>query len=67
MMAQVAQRVDGNLVLKTYPSQNSSIGSILAWYWGGPGFKSQQGQEFFSENKLISDPTLTSFPNNSVS
>ena len=33
------------------PSQDSSIDSILAWYRGGPGFNSQQGQEFFSENK----------------
>ena len=34
-----------------YPSQESSIGSISARYWGGPGFKSRQWQEFFSENK----------------
>ena len=33
------------------PSQDSSIGSILAWYRGGPRFKSWQGREFFSENK----------------
>ena len=33
------------------PSQDSSVGSISAWYWGGPGFKSWQGQEFFNENK----------------
>ena len=25
------------------PSQDSSVGSILAWYRGGPGFKSRQG------------------------
>ena len=31
--------------------QDSSIGSISAWYRGGPGFKSRQGREFFSENK----------------
>ena len=33
------------------PSQDSSVGSISAWYWGSPGFKSRQGREFFSENK----------------
>ena len=33
------------------PSQDCSIGSISAWYRGCPGVKSQQGQEFFSENK----------------
>ena len=33
------------------PSQDSSVGSISAWYRGGPGFKSRQGQEFFNENK----------------
>ena len=33
------------------PNQDSSIGSISAWYRGGPGFKSRQGREFFSENK----------------
>ena len=35
----------------TDPSQDSSVGSILAWYWGGPGFKSRQGKEFFNEKK----------------
>ena len=41
------------LTLLSYmdPSQDSSICSISAWYWGGPGFKCRQGQEFFSENK----------------
>ena len=34
-----------------HPSQDSSVGSISAWYRGGPGFKSWQGQEFFNENK----------------
>ena len=34
-----------------YPSQDSSVGSISAWYWGGPGFKSLQGQKFINENK----------------
>ena len=33
------------------PNQDSSIGSISAWYRGVPGFKFRQGQEFFSENK----------------
>ena len=33
------------------PSQDSSVGSILAWNRGGPGFKSQQGREFLNENK----------------
>ena len=32
-----------------YPSQDSSVGSILAWYQGRPGFKSWQGREFFNE------------------
>ena len=32
-------------------SQDTSIGSISAWYRGGPGFKSRQGREFFRENK----------------
>ena len=35
----------------TNPSQDSSIGSISAWYRGSPRFKSRQGREFFSENK----------------
>ena len=35
------------------PSQDSSGGSILAWYRGGPGFKSRQGREFFNENKQL--------------
>ena len=35
------------------PSQDSSIGSISAWYRVGPGFKSRQGREFFSEKKDI--------------
>ena len=39
------------LRFKIDPSQDSSIGSISAWYRKGPGFKSQQGQEFFSESK----------------
>ena len=30
----------------TYPSQDSSIGSISAWYWGGSGFKFRQGRVF---------------------
>ena len=30
------------------PSQDSSIGSISAWYRGGPRFKFWQGREFFS-------------------
>ena len=34
--------------LKSYLSQDSSVGSISAWYLGGPGFKSQQEREFFS-------------------
>ena len=34
----------------TDPSQDSSVGCISAWYWGGPGLKSWQGQEFFNEN-----------------
>ena len=34
-----------------YPSQDSSVGSISAWYQGGPGFKYRQGREFFNENK----------------
>ena len=33
------------------PSQDSSVGSISAWYQGRPGFKSRQGREFFNENK----------------
>ena len=32
-------------------SEDSSVGSISAWSQGGPGFKSQQGQEFYNENK----------------
>ena len=32
-------------------SQDSLVGSISAWYRGGPGFKSQQWKEFFDENK----------------
>ena len=35
------------------PSHDSSIGSISASYRGGSGFKSRQGQEFFSENKSL--------------
>ena len=35
------------------PSKDSSIGSILAWYRGGPRFKSRQGRKFFSENKQL--------------
>ena len=27
---------------------------LSAWYRGGPGFKSQQGGEFFNENKVSS-------------
>ena len=38
-------------ILLCYPSQDSSVGSISAWYRGGPGFKSRQGREFFNENK----------------
>ena len=37
----------------SYPSQDSSIGSILACHRGGPGFKSRQGREFLIENKLL--------------
>ena len=36
---------------KTYPSQDSSVGSISAWYWGIPRFKSRQRREFYNENK----------------
>ena len=36
-----------------YPSQDSSVGSIMALYWGGSGFKSREGREFFNENKLM--------------
>ena len=38
-------------ISKQHPSQDSSVGSILAWHRGGPGFKSRQGREFFNENK----------------
>ena len=44
------------LIIQTsicYPSQDSSIGSKLAWYLEGPGFKSRHGQEFFSEKKKL--------------
>ena len=34
-------------------SLDSSIGSISARYLGGLGFKSQQGREFFNENKKL--------------
>ena len=34
-----------------YLSRDNSVGSMLAWYQGGPGFKSRQGQEFFNEYK----------------
>ena len=37
----------------TNPSQDSSVDSILAWYWGGPGLKSWQGLEFFNENNCF--------------
>ena len=37
------------LICVGYPSQDSSIGSVSAWYCGGPGFKSWQ--EFFCKNK----------------
>ena len=29
-----------------YPSQDSSIGSILAWYWGGLGSNPGKGANF---------------------
>ena len=35
------------------PSQDSSVGSISAWYRGGSGFKSRQGREFFNENNQV--------------
>ena len=38
------------IVLNLNPSKDSSVGSISACYWGGPGFKSRQGREFFNEN-----------------
>ena len=41
-------------LLHANPSQDSSVGSTSAWYRGGPGFKSQQGQEFFNENIVSS-------------
>ena len=45
------QNKSRNLNFALYdPSQDSSVGSILAWYPGGPGFISQQGQKFFNEN-----------------
>ena len=34
----------------TNPSQDSSIGSISAWYGGGSGFKSRQGRIFSLTN-----------------
>ena len=37
--------------VETYPSQDNLIGSISAWYRGGPWFKTRQEREFFSENK----------------
>ena len=41
------QNKSRNLNFALYdPSQDSSVGSILAWYPGGPGFKSQQGFEW---------------------
>ena len=52
--------IRNNTMIKVYtvvanycPSHDSSIGSISTWYWGGPGYKSWQGQEFFSENKQL--------------
>ena len=41
------------IIFFSYSSQDCSIGSISAWYRGRPRFKSRQGQEFFSENKLL--------------
>ena len=29
--------------------KDSSVGSVSAWYRGGPRFKSRQGREFFNE------------------
>ena len=37
----------------TYPSQDSSVDSISAWYRRGPGSKFWQGQEFVNENKQM--------------
>ena len=45
---------------KHYPSQDSSIGSILAWYRGGPGFKSRKEQEFFSSSGVFCRVIFTS-------
>ena len=44
------QLLDYSILLKD-PNQDSSIGSISASHRGGPGFKSRQVREFFSENK----------------
>ena len=33
-----------NIVLN--PSQDSSVGSISAWYWGGPRFNPSKGENF---------------------
>ena len=41
------------LTIDIYPSQDSSVGSISAWFRGGPGFKSWQGREFFSEKNYM--------------
>ena len=38
-------------LLKKDPSQDSSVGSKLAWYQSGPGFKTWQRRDFFNENK----------------
>ena len=37
--------------LRFLKCQDSSVGSISAWYCGGPEFDPQQGQEFVNENK----------------
>ena len=36
-----------------YPSQDSSVGSISAWYQGGPGFKSRQRARIFQWKQVI--------------
>ena len=43
---------------RIYPSQDSLVDSILAWYRGGPRFKYRQGREFFLENKWLNYANL---------
>ena len=50
-LLQILEQLKNKLLMNCYPSQRSSVGSISAWYWGGPGFKSRQRREFFNENK----------------